>query len=350
MKKFYSFVILIFFGITQIYSQCLQCTGTTALGAQATSVGTGTTANGANSFAGGNYSAVSNTSDNSFAFGNYSNVFGLNGIALGNYAKVNVNSTNGIAIGNFVQANALNSFVFGMGTSSAFLTNSKANSIMFGVSNKPTLTIFQPLNADRGYLGIGTDSPKAMAHVVGTLLIDRTEETASSLRFQYPSKTKGIDPGEPQIGQAPYCWDIYSDINGLKFNVIQGVSAQRMIINSKGFVGIGKDPSVMLDVNGDAQINGVLCAKEVLVKFALCWPDYVFNKDYKLLPLTEVEQFITENQHLPNVPSAAEVEANGVELGEMNAILLQKVEELTLYIIQLQKQIDELKPTAHESK
>jgi hypothetical protein len=59
--------------------------------------------------------------------------------------------------------------------------------------------------------------------------------------------------------------------------------------------------------------------------------------------LTELEQFITENKHPPNVPSAAEVEANGVNIGEMNAILLQKVEELTLYIINLQTQINELK-------
>ena len=59
--------------------------------------------------------------------------------------------------------------------------------------------------------------------------------------------------------------------------------------------------------------------------------------------LYELEQFINANQHLPNVPSAEEVSANGIDLGEMNALLLQKVEELTLHIIELQKQIDELK-------
>ena len=93
----------------------------------------------------------------------------------------------------------------------------------------------------------------------------------------------------------------------------------------------------------NAQINGLLCAKEVHVKSAPCWPDFVFAKDYKLLPLQELEQYIEENQHLPNVPSAAEVEENGIELGEMNALLLQKVEELTRYIIDLQNQIDQLK-------
>ena len=94
----------------------------------------------------------------------------------------------------------------------------------------------------------------------------------------------------------------------------------------------------------NARIDGLLCAKEVRVQRTgnQCWPDFVFAKDYKLLPLAEVEQFIAENQHLPNVPSAAEVEANGIDLGEMNAILLQKVEELTLYIIQMEKRLSEL--------
>lgn len=88
-----------------------------------------------------------------------------------------------------------------------------------------------------------------------------------------------------------------------------------------------------------------LCAKAIRITDPPCWPDFVFSKDYELLSLYEVEQFIAENHHLPNVPSAAEVKANGIDLGEMNVILLQKVEELTLYILNLQRQIDELKQT-----
>ena len=73
------------------------------------------------------------------------------------------------------------------------------------------------------------------------------------------------------------------------------------------------------------------------------WSDYVFDDDYRLMPLGEVESYINNNHHLPEVPSAAEVEENGVDMGEMNKILLQKVEELTLYVIDLQKQIDDMK-------
>ena len=73
------------------------------------------------------------------------------------------------------------------------------------------------------------------------------------------------------------------------------------------------------------------------------WPDYVFGDTYRLMTLEETEQYIRDNGHLPDVPSAAEVEEEGLSLGEMNKVLMQKVEELTLHVIELQKQIDELK-------
>ena len=80
------------------------------------------------------------------------------------------------------------------------------------------------------------------------------------------------------------------------------------------------------------------------------WPDFVFEENYNLPSLTAVESYINQNKHLPNVPSAAEVEQNGVDLGEMDKILLQKVEELTLYVIQQQKQIEALQRELEKSK
>ena len=88
--------------------------------------------------------------------------------------------------------------------------------------------------------------------------------------------------------------------------------------------------------------NGYVKAKEIKVTLT-DWPDYVFEDGYKKLSLPETEKYIKEKGHLPDVPSAQEVQENGVSLGEMNAILLQKIEELTLHIIDLQNQIDELK-------
>ncbi len=96
--------------------------------------------------------------------------------------------------------------------------------------------------------------------------------------------------------------------------------------------------------NGDLYkltVNGKMRAHAV--KVYTDWADYVFEKDYKLPTLKEVEQHIQEKGHLIDIPSAKEVEENGIELGEMNKLLLQKIEELTLYTIQLKKEIDELK-------
>ncbi len=79
------------------------------------------------------------------------------------------------------------------------------------------------------------------------------------------------------------------------------------------------------------------------VKIYTDWADYVFEADYKLPTLREVEEYIKSNGHLKDIPSAKDVEESGIELGEMNKLLLQKIEELTLYTIELKKEIDLLK-------
>lgn len=118
-------------------------------------------------------------------------------------------------------------------------------------------------------------------------------------------------------------------------------------ITSDGNVGIGTS----LDTNNTPNrnpnnyklaVNGSIGAKEVFVEItSTTWPDYVFDKKYNLLPLAEVESFINTNSHLPNVPSASEINDKGLALGEMNSVLLKKVEELTLYLIEQNKNIIE---------
>ena len=73
------------------------------------------------------------------------------------------------------------------------------------------------------------------------------------------------------------------------------------------------------------------------------WADYVFETEYKLRPLEEVENYIAKNGHLPDVPSAEEVENDGIDVAQMDALLLQKIEELTLYTIELERKLEELK-------
>jgi len=104
--------------------------------------------------------------------------------------------------------------------------------------------------------------------------------------------------------------------------------------NGEGNVGIGTT-----DPRGyRLAVNGKIRAQEIKVE-AAPWPDYVFNKSYYLPTLQETEKHIKEKGHLPGIPSAEEVKTNGIDLGEMNAKLLKKIEELTLYLIEQKKEI-----------
>ncbi len=109
----------------------------------------------------------------------------------------------------------------------------------------------------------------------------------------------------------------------------------RMAINTDGRVTIGSGNTAaagyMLSVDGK-----VIC-EEARVQISSAWPDYVFHDDYKLRPIEELEKLIKAEKHLPDMPSAAVVEKEGIALGDMNKKLLEKVEELTLYIIELNK-------------
>lgn len=123
-------------------------------------------------------------------------------------------------------------------------------------------------------------------------------------------------------------------------------SVEFMRINQNGKVRIGNGTNDLKTPDGYKLFveEGILTEKlKVAVKTTGNWADYVFNNDYSLMPLNEVEAFVKENKHLPNVPSAAEMVKNGLNVAQMDAKLLEKVEELTLYIIEQNKQIEELK-------
>ncbi len=108
------------------------------------------------------------------------------------------------------------------------------------------------------------------------------------------------------------------------------------IAAATGNVGIGtNNPTYKLSVLGNIR------STEVVVETG--WADYVFDKNYQLKPLYEVEAFIQQNNHLPNIPTAAEIEKNGLHLGDTQKRMMEKIEELTLYLIQQQKEIDTLK-------
>jgi hypothetical protein len=185
-----------------------------------------------------------------------------------------------------------------------------------------------------------------MLHVVdGNILISRS-----------PSKAPGSLNGSILFGEIVRdAWplgewgieyysgkDEYS-ANGLNFWKVASENNSGanfcLYLTNDGNVGIGTDVTHGYKL----AVKGKILAEELKVKLSQNWPDYVFNKNYHLLPLKEVDQFIQTNNHLPDMPSAKEVQDNGVNVGEMNARLVKKVEELTLYLIAMQKEMEQLK-------
>ena len=189
-----------------------------------------------------------------------------------------------------------------------------------------------------GRVGIGTTSPGSkltvenqtegsikMKSIAGSANIIVDAATGSPGRFIF--RENGTNKG----------WLSYESTTGI-FRFSDDSHNSLMIIQrSSGNVGIGTiSPGAF-----KLAVNGNIRAKEIKVETG--WSDFVFEDDYNLPTLGEVEEFIKANKHLPEIPSAKEVEENGVSLGEMDSKLLQKIEELTLYIIDLHKEIQNLK-------
>ena len=200
-----------------------------------------------------------------------------------------------------------------------------------------------------GNIGIGTADPLSDLHVEGNI---------------YASEKIGIGIVNPTT-------NLHVEGNSfLNGDLEIGATATTAMLHVTGDsyfgdnVGIGySNPAVKLHVNGDVIIGtdvdtpegfnlfveeGIITGK-VKVKLVEEWSDYVFDKDYVLHEIEELETYIKEYKHLPDVPSAKEVEEDGIDLGQMDAILLKKIEELTLYVIQQQKEIEALRQKIDQS-
>ena len=348
MKKFTSHILILFLlGLVYQSHAQVQYSGCSATGANASAIGKQTTASGNNSFAAGYASQA--TGSNSMAFGYNSKATQSTTTAVGNTAIASGNGS--MALGNYVKATAQNAFVFGTGTTASYpLTNSTANSIAFGVnSNKPTLLITKSLNNNyTGKVAIGAvTEPQAKLHIRS----DNNEDAGVKIE---PTDKNGHKAFIKLFDDAHYITvDNTANMelntgtgsmkiqgNALEIHAPQTTEVESANITFSGKVGI----NTVNNVDGYAlAVDGGLISTKVYIKEVKQWPDYVFADDYPLMGLEDLKLYLTNHRHLPGLPCEKEILDQGYDLNEMQSAMLQKIEELTRYILFLHDEIDALK-------
>lgn len=277
------------------------------------------------------------TANRNIASGLYSSTIGAGcesrgqySFAVGYFSKSY--AANAIAMGKCVRAQAVNSVVIGSGTSnteSRLLTNNVPNSLMIGFNSAlPTLFVSKSSAYNTtGKVGIGNvTSPEAKLHIKS----DANEDAGVFIEPANSSKMAYIQLFDennricvkPDLGLS-----IMSQNAKINFDAAQVMMNAQVTINAPR--GFSEEGDYALAVQG-----GIMTTK-VLVKDVEDWYDVVFEDGYDLQSIEEVEQYINENGHLPDIPSGQDVFDKGYDMVEMDGLLLKKIEELTLYAIEL---------------
>lgn len=192
-------------------------------------------------------------------------------------------------------------------------------------------------------VGIGVLSVKERFHVNGNVLFEGGEMLLNNSMIQL--NASDIEKGFVQLSGDNIRIGTNSSNASGKF-VIRTGGGDRMFVDADGNVSIGSS----LKASGyKLNVDGKVICEELKVQLSGAWPDYVFREDYKLRSIPEMESFIKQNGHLPGIPAADEVERNGISVGDMQKRMMEKIEELSLYIIELKKEIDSLKAGSNES-
>lgn len=252
----------------------------------------------------------------------------------------------------FFTSNPAASFAIGAG--STIFQNTSTGSDMFFM---PTPTSYNLIMKPNGNNGIGTLTPAHKLHVNdGAIMISGatpgyggpqlifSDNNAAAPNGRWAIEYLTADANKPSMGGMNF-WKPFPDAGG--------AGNYSLFLKDDGRIGMG-----VTDDNSDSRYcvnafpagyrlyvnGGILTTKVKVANYcSASWADYVFAADYKLKPLSEVETFIQQNSHLPNVPSAMQLEEEGLDLAEMAAIQMEKIEELTLYLIEMKKEIEILK-------
>lgn len=215
------------------------------------------------------------------------------------------------------------------------------------------LNIGNWIYGNAGKIGIGVENPLEKLHIGGKVRIDELDDiltnnyavTTDITGTLYKTNLNNIGYWKKNIvNNIIYTTDSDTKVGiGTSNPYAKLHVAGNVYLDSKVYIGtVDAQTSNYLSTYALA-VNGSAIFTNAKVKLYGNWPDYVFDEKFKLMPLDILEEFIMKNKHLPDVPTSDDVQKNSIDLGENQKILLQKVEELTLYIIQLKKEIDLLK-------
>lgn len=265
-------------------------------------------------------------SNQNVASGNYSATIGAScestgtfSFSVGYYAKANASSA--LALGRYVKSQATNAMVIGSGTGNTdtkTLINKTPNSLMVGFnSSVPTLFVSNSSGFNStGKIGVGNViNPESKLHIKS----DVNEDAGIIL--------------EPTSNTQMAYFQIYDKKHKIIVNKDNGM----MFLSQNDKMSF---EAVNVDINAKLAVTGGILTSEVLVKEVSEWYDHVFDDDYQLKSITDLEAYINEKGHLPDMPSEKDVMNEGYALVEMDGLLLKKIEELTLYTIELHKLIE----------
>lgn len=279
----------------------------------------------------------------STAKGYFNTVNGYASFASGIYVTSNGSHSQGF--GSFIRTDGLQSFTFGSGNLTTPFVNALDKTFAISWDSQTPAFVVRNIGGDQR-VGIGTFNPLNKMHVVtgdnqGLSFVSSATNQRSNIEFL--DETENLN------------WDItaYNNFSGGYGNVLEIQShkgGNLWVHNSTMMIGSSFDLTCTDCSDYLLFVRKGIRTEEVKVDVASgTWADYVFKDSYELKPLEEVKSFIDENGHLPNIPSAEEVEENGIKVGEMNAKLLEKIEELTLYTIALKEEMEALKLQVNEN-